>query len=242
MLAGAVAAAGQQREHDGRRGVEPAPQVGAAVRHRQGVTVGVADAMGGPAGATPVEGVCLVAAVRPLVTEDGHRGQDDAWVDRSKRAVVEAEGVELLGQVVVDDDVAGSDEVAGDVAAGGLGQVERGAELAPVEEHEEAAGVGIGARLRERPVPARRVAGARRLDLDDFRAVVAEQPRPERRGDVVPKLQYADAAQNRRRQASLSFRKAERGQPSTGPTGRASSAAGAASWVLDWRDAGGGRV
>ena len=127
VLAGAVAAAGQQREHDGRRGVEPAPQVGAAVRHRQGVTVGVADAMGCPAGAAPVERVRLMAAVRPLVTEDGDRGQHDAGVDRAKGPVVEAEGVELLGQVVVDDDVAGADEVAGEVAARGLGQVERGA-------------------------------------------------------------------------------------------------------------------
>ena len=48
---------------------------------------------------------------------------------------------------------------------------------------------------RERPHAARRVADARRLNLDDVGAVVRQQPGAERGGHVTAQLQYPDAVE-----------------------------------------------
>ena len=102
----------------------------------------------------------LASGQRASVVVPGDGAVDEARIDRSQRAVVEAEGGCPAGRPVLDHDVGAGDEVTG-LAAAVLGrQVDDHAGLAAVPHLE--AGQGAG------PV------AARWLDLDDIGAVIGE--------------------------------------------------------------------
>ena len=109
----------------------------------------------------------------------------------AQHVVTQAPLLQRARPEVLDDDVGALDEVQEQVAARGLAQVQGdGFLVAGVHRPEEVVAVEFGL-----PPGAQRVRRARRLDLDDLGAHVAEQPARERPGDQRADLDDADAVQ-----------------------------------------------
>ncbi len=121
----------------------------------------------------------------------GHPHQDDAPIAFAQNVVAEIPLLQRARPEVLDDDVGALDEVEEEVAAAGLTQVERdGLLVAGVHRPEEVVPVEFGL-----PPGAQRIGRARRLDLDDLGAHVAEQPSRERSRDQRADLDDPDAVQ-----------------------------------------------
>ena len=100
--------------------------------------------------------------------------------------------LERAGPEVLDDDVGGRGEPPEQLLALGRAQVERDAlAAAPFDRPEQRVRTVVA--VDERADLAHEVAAARLLDLDDLRALLAEQAGAERRGDARAEVEDADA-------------------------------------------------
>src|SRR4029079_19091526 len=127
-------------------------------------------------------------AVRPAlpVARDAHH--DDAGIDRGQRLRGQVTDLERAGTKILDDDIRARRERARDRLAFGRAQVDGGRALVarlhvPPKR---------GSLLEMAPL-AQRIAGLRRLELDDVRAEFGQDLRAERAGDQRTQFEQADA-------------------------------------------------
>src|SRR5207245_6879221 len=101
-------------------------------------------------------------------------GRDRAPDQRRRRLPQQRR--QVARRTVLDQDIDPREPAANLLAAGGGARVEDEAALAAVEVQEAPARLGRGIARREWPDPARGVAAVGRLDLEDLRAEVGQQP------------------------------------------------------------------
>ena len=106
---------------------------------------------------------------RPGFAVAGDRAVDQARIERRESLVVDAEALGHAGPEVVHEHVRRLDQPQQRFAAFGTLEIEHDAQLAAIDAEERAI-----LRLQRRRILAQVVA-ARRLDLDDVRALVGEQ-------------------------------------------------------------------
>jgi hypothetical protein len=123
--------------------------------------------------------IVVLGPRRPL---HRHRDIDDVPLDRADGLVAKAEFFHRARSEVVGDDVAGSDQTAGQfLALGGL-QIERDAALGAVTVCEIAAAVDPRLAVLVGPAAAQGIHALVAFDLDNIGAVVGEQLCGERTG------------------------------------------------------------
>ena len=155
--------------------------------------------------------IALPVPVRLCRAEAGNRAVDDAWIDRSRKRVADAEPVERARAEVLDDDVRLPNKIGEHLAAPRLFQIEGDAVLAaqPVQRrHRDVvfAFATEGHPVRSeigRVLPAGiRCAGV--LDLDDASAESGQQEGSERPGQSVSEIEDRETGQRARWRGSLS--------------------------------------
>ena len=139
----------------------------------------------------------LPVAVRAVLPEVRDRGQHDPRVHRRELVVAEPERVERAGRETLDHPVGAGDEVEQPFTVRRALEIEDHAALVGVEEQERPAALRsgrVGGERRQRP---RRIARGR-LDLDDLRTVVGEQPRAERPHRLLREVDDAQPVERQR--------------------------------------------
>src|SRR5260221_12193824 len=137
---------------------------------------------------------------RPPLPERRDRYHNQFWECRPQRFGVQTRTLELARRKAFNYRVSRADKLQQRV--GIPGQVQDNATLTRVQIHVQPTGVWVGPVARERPKPARRIT-LRWLDLDDFRAQIAQELRRVRPGDVPRQLDNAHSRQWQTRQAGV---------------------------------------
>src|SRR6185369_7508305 len=137
-------------------------------------------------------GVGRTLARRTLLAVARNRAIDQPRILLVQRRRIEAEALHYAGTKILDQDVALLGEVVDELARLGLLQVEAEALLAAVENSV------VRAETVAHRLAAAHVVAFGRLDLDDFRARVGEQPRAVRARDHRAEVQHADSLQRAR--------------------------------------------
>ena len=202
---------GQHRLVDGRVDHLAAAGAGAGVQGQQGPEggegpgQGVADGdpraagrRGGVAGdiAQPAHGLADGAVpgpgrVRPVLAEPGHPDQHQPRVPLGQRVVAEPPPLQGPGPEVLDQDVGGAEQPAGQGLALGVAQVQ-GHRLLVAGDHRPPQRQAV--RLLPAPL-AHRVAPGRVLELDHLGPEVGQQLAAERPGQELAHLDHPDVVQ-----------------------------------------------
>jgi hypothetical protein len=132
-------------------------------------------------------------AVRVVAAVAGDRANNQAWVERRERRVVDAEPCRFARGIGFDQDVGGAGQREQGGLVLGLVQVQTGAALAALPD-------AIAELLRPGQGPCR--VAPRGLDLDHVGAVVAEQHGGHRARDARGEVQYAQPVEYARHRAS----------------------------------------
>ena len=162
---------------------------------RDRLPVGHSKRIGRPRSVKLVHGVGPVVAIGAVETPRRDRKQHRVRVRLTHVIPGQAERARLGGQAVGDHHVGASDEIAEQAAPTLRRNVERDAELAPVEVVVDATVVGMALEAgRKRPLGARGVAFGG-LDANHLGPEVAEQPCRLGRGVPAPQVEHARPCQ-----------------------------------------------
>ena len=127
-------------------------------------------------------------AVRAVLAETRDRAVNDAGVALLRLRVIDAEPLQRADAVILDHDVALFEQLEEELLALGLFHIEDDAALVAVQAHEVRR---LAARDGHAPA-AREIAFARRLYLDQLRAVVGQHGRAKRPRERVREVQHLD--------------------------------------------------
>lgn len=114
---------------------------------------------------------------------------------RLKRGIVEAEALQGAGEEVFDQHIAVGDEIFQQCNTGGGLEIDRDALLVAVGAEVIGAEVAFGQVLPRWPPLARAIAHVGLFDLDDLRAIVAEQLRAIRPSEDAREIEDADVGE-----------------------------------------------